>query len=102
MSSPPVSQYQSLEDGLRQASGTGGRDDQVAGLDRCGYLFGRKIANSLSPYLHGVIYKELGLKWAQIRVDSDDLQMFLKLIRQPQFYGKSQRIYMRLSRNCDL
>ncbi|SPN99291.1 related to ARO1 - arom pentafunctional enzyme [Cephalotrichum gorgonifer] len=88
MASPPTSEYQRLENGLAHNKAKGG-EEMLAGLDRHGYLFGKKITNSLSPYLHGVIYKELDLNWAQVRLDSDDISAFLKLIRHPQFYGAS-------------
>jgi quinate dehydrogenase len=60
-------------------------------LDRHGYLFGKKIKKSLSPLLHRVIYEDLNLNWSQIRLDSDDMEQFLQLIRHPQFYGKSEQ-----------
>ncbi|CAI4212025.1 unnamed protein product [Parascedosporium putredinis] len=41
------------------------------------------------PYLHSVIYQDLGLQWAQTRLDSDDIPAFLELIKDPQFYGAS-------------
>ena len=88
MEAPPVSQYQGLENGLRQDNAAGARDEILASLDRHGFLFGKKITNSLSPYLHGVVYRELGLNWAQVRLDSDDMESFLKLIRNPRFYGE--------------
>ncbi len=56
-------------------------------LDKHGYLFGKKIKNSLSPELHAVIYQELGLRWAQHRLDSDDIAKFLQLIKHPDFFG---------------
>jgi quinate dehydrogenase len=57
-------------------------------LDRHGYLFGQKITASLSPLLHDVVYQELGLNWAQVRLDSTDMDLFLKLRRDPRFYGE--------------
>jgi shikimate 5-dehydrogenase len=57
-------------------------------LDRHGYLFGQHLANSMSPELHGVIYNELGLRWEQQRLDSDDIPRFLTLTQDPKFYGK--------------
>ena len=88
MASEPVSQYQSLENGLRRNQAKGAKqEDVLASLDRHGFLFGKKITNSLSPYLHGVVYRELNMNWAQIRLDSDDMNSFLKLIRDPRFYG---------------
>ena len=91
MSSEPVSQYHSLEDGLRQTKAKEAKEI-LASLDRHGFLFGKKITNSLSPYLHGVVYRELNLNWAQVRLDSDDMNSFLKLIRHPRFYGKRTRM----------
>ncbi|KAK3935448.1 hypothetical protein QBC46DRAFT_397481 [Diplogelasinospora grovesii] len=58
-------------------------------LDRHGYLFGQKLAASMSPLLHSVVYRELGLNWEQIRLDSADMDLFLRLIRHPKFYGAS-------------
>lgn len=62
--------------------------DQIDQLDRHGYLFGQKLAASMSPLLHETVYRELGLRWEQIRLDSQDMDLFLQLIRHPQFYGK--------------
>jgi len=56
-------------------------------LDRHGYLFGKHLDASLSPFLHEVIYSELSLRWAQIRLDSADIPHFLELTRHPKFYG---------------
>lgn len=61
---------------------------ETASYDRHGYLFGIKLANSFSPFFHGVIYKELGLRWGQARLDSSDMDMFLKLIEHPDCYGE--------------
>lgn len=91
MESPPVSQYQTLEHGLRPSKAKVAKEEVLASLDRHGFLFGKKIANSLSPYLHGVVYRELNMNWAQVRLDSDDMESFLKLIRHPRFYGKWNR-----------
>lgn len=88
MESPPVSQYHSLESGLRQNKAKVTKEEVLASLDRHGFLFGKKITNSLSPYLHGVVYRELNMNWAQVRLDSDDMDSFLKLIRHSRFYGK--------------
>lgn len=60
---------------------------RVGQLDRHGYLFGQKLTASMSPLLHEVVYCELGLRWEQIRLDSTDMDRFLKLIRHPKFYG---------------
>jgi quinate dehydrogenase len=61
---------------------------QIEKLDRHGYLFGKKLAASMSPLLHSTVYRELGLPWGQIRLDSADIDSFLRLIRHPKFYGK--------------
>lgn len=61
---------------------------QISRLDRHSYLFGQKISNSLSPYLHHVVYTHLGLSWGQVRLDSSDMDLFLKLIQHPDFYGR--------------
>lgn len=62
---------------------------QVAQLERHGYLFGQKIAASMSPLFHKTIYEELGLDWEQFRLDSSDIAAFLELIKHPKFYGAS-------------
>ncbi|QUC22936.1 uncharacterized protein UV8b_07177 [Ustilaginoidea virens] len=56
---------------------------------RHGYLFGQKITHSLSPFLHQLVYEELGLQWAQLRLDSADMAHFLELVQHPSFYGAS-------------
>lgn len=56
-------------------------------LDKHGFLFGQKLTASMSPLLHDVVYKGLGLNWEQIRLDSTDMDLFLRLIRHPKFYG---------------
>ncbi|KAI1499016.1 hypothetical protein F5X99DRAFT_391418 [Biscogniauxia marginata] len=61
----------------------------VEQLDRHGYLFGQKIAASMSPLFHGTIFAELGLKWEQLRLDSADIPHFLALIRDPKCFGAS-------------
>ncbi|KAI8723085.1 Shikimate-dh-N domain-containing protein [Fusarium sp. LHS14.1] len=62
---------------------------EVSRLERHGYLFGKKLANSLSPFLHNVIYQDLELRWGQVRLDSADIPSFLKLAQHPDFYGAS-------------
>jgi hypothetical protein len=59
-----------------------------AKLDKVGYLFGQKIAASLSPLLHQTIYDNIGLRWEQHRLDSADIPAFLELAKAPDFYGK--------------
>jgi len=61
--------------------------DKDENLDGYSYLFGNKLTNSLSPELHGVVYTELGLNWAQKRLDSDDIPAFLSLISNPKCFG---------------
>ncbi|KAK5653039.1 hypothetical protein OQA88_9325 [Cercophora sp. LCS_1] len=56
---------------------------------RYSYLFGKKLTNSMSPELHAVVYSELGLPWAQQRLDSDDIPAFLNLLKDPNCYGSS-------------
>ncbi|KAF3764213.1 NAD(P)-binding protein [Cryphonectria parasitica EP155] len=62
---------------------------QIDHLDRHGYLFGQKLTASMSPLLHDVVYQNLGLNWAQQRLDSTDMDLFLKLRQHPKFYGAS-------------
>ncbi|KAJ1323782.1 quinate dehydrogenase [Microdochium nivale] len=54
-----------------------------------GYLFGTKLAASLSPMFHGTIYKDLGLHWEQHRLESADIPAFLELLQQPDVYGSA-------------
>ncbi|KAI1823300.1 quinate dehydrogenase [Xylaria intraflava] len=63
----------------------------VAGreLDRHGYLFGQKIAASLSPQFHKTIFDALQWKWEQLRLDSADIPGFLDLLQDPQCFGAS-------------
>jgi quinate dehydrogenase len=63
--------------------------EETSKLDCHGYLFGQKLTNSWSPFLHSVIYEDLGLNWGQVRLDSADIPSFLKLVEHPQFYGES-------------
>ncbi|ROV99839.1 hypothetical protein VSDG_03086 [Cytospora chrysosperma] len=62
---------------------------KVDSLERHGYLFGQKLTASLSPLLHDVVYRNLGLNWAQVRLDSTDMDLFLRLRQDPKFYGAS-------------
>ncbi|KAK4460038.1 hypothetical protein QBC42DRAFT_110897 [Cladorrhinum samala] len=64
-------------------------DSRIDQLAKHGFLFGKKIAASMSPLLHSVVYRGLGLDWEQLRFDSDDMDSFLRLIRHPKFYGAS-------------
>lgn len=68
-------------------SGDSLQSNQVSQLQRHGYLFGKKLTASLSPFLHNVIYQDLGLKWGQVRLDSADIPGFLELAQHPDFYG---------------
>lgn len=70
-------------------SGDSLQSNQVSQLQRHGYLFGKKLTASLSPFLHNVVYQDLGLNWGQVRLDSADIPAFLKLAQHPDFYGKS-------------
>ncbi|CAJ2499642.1 Uu.00g024950.m01.CDS01 [Anthostomella pinea] len=62
---------------------------KVAELDRVGYLFGVKIAASMSPVFHGTVFRELGLNWEQFRLDSADIPQFLQLIKDTKCFGAS-------------
>jgi quinate dehydrogenase len=61
---------------------------KVDQYDKHGYLFGQKLTASMSPLLHDVVYQNLGLNWAQERLDSTDMNLFLNLIKHDQFYGE--------------
>lgn len=63
--------------------------NEVSQLDRHGYLFGKKLTHSLSPFFHNIIYRDLGLRWGQVRLDSADIPGFLELARHRDFYGAS-------------
>ncbi|RDW92504.1 shikimate dehydrogenase substrate binding-containing protein [Coleophoma crateriformis] len=60
-------------------------------LERVGYLFGFPIAHSLSPLLHQTIYDHLfpPRKWSQLFLESVDIPNFLRLTKEPKFYGAS-------------
>ncbi|KAI0102681.1 NAD(P)-binding protein [Nemania sp. FL0031] len=62
---------------------------QTAALDRHGYIFGQKIAASLSPQFHQTIFDDLGWRWEQFRLDSADIQSFLRLLQDPKCFGAS-------------
>ncbi|KAK4097086.1 NAD(P)-binding protein [Parathielavia hyrcaniae] len=64
-------------------------ESRIDRLERHGFLFGKKLTASMSPLLHDVVYRGLGLGWEQIRLDSTDMDLFLRLIRHPKFYGAS-------------
>lgn len=61
---------------------------QVSQTERHGYLFGTPISHSMSPLLHQTVYRGLGLDWAQYPLESRDMNLFLELIKHPQFYGE--------------
>ncbi|KAB5584926.1 hypothetical protein GE09DRAFT_1068737 [Coniochaeta sp. 2T2.1] len=63
--------------------------ERINHLDRHGFLFGQKLAASMSPLMHDVVYRDLGLRWEQLRLDSTDMDLFLRLIRHPKCYGAS-------------
>jgi quinate dehydrogenase len=65
---------------------------RIEQLDRHGYLFGQKLAASMSPLLHATIYQHSGLNWEQTRLDSADLEGFLDLVRHCKCYGEPSRI----------
>jgi quinate dehydrogenase len=56
-------------------------------LDGHGYIFGQKIAASLSPQFHQTIFDELGWRWEQHRLDSADIPSFLNLLQDPKCFG---------------
>ncbi|KAI3340114.1 quinate dehydrogenase [Ustulina deusta] len=66
-----------------------GQSPQKAAVDRHGYLFGQKIAASMSPQFHQTIFNELGWSWEQFRLDSADMPTFLKLLQDPKCFGAS-------------
>lgn len=62
---------------------------EISQTERHGYLFGHPISHSMSPLLHQTVYDSLGLNWSQYPLDSTDMNLFLQLIKSPQFYGAS-------------
>lgn len=58
--------------------------DQV---DGAAYLFGYPIAHSMSPLLHGTVYEGLVLNWRQYLLESKDIALFLRLIREQKCFG---------------
>ncbi|KAI1424935.1 quinate dehydrogenase [Xylaria sp. FL1777] len=58
-------------------------------VERHGYLFGQKIAASMSPIFHQTIFNDLGWSWEQFRLDSADIPNFLKLLQDPNCFGAS-------------
>ncbi|KAI1174825.1 quinate dehydrogenase [Nemania sp. FL0916] len=62
---------------------------QRPALDRHGYIFGVKLAASLSPEFHQTIFNDLGWRWEQFRLDSADIAAFLDLLQDPRCFGAS-------------
>jgi len=56
-------------------------------LDKFGFLVGYPIAHSFSPLFHQTIFDTLGLKWQQLLYESTELSDFLKLLKDPKFFG---------------
>lgn len=61
--------------------------------EKVGYLFGKKITNSLSPPFHQAVYDHFHLDWEQLRLDSADIDEFLRLAKHHDFYGKCTPLY---------
>ncbi|KAF2459970.1 quinate dehydrogenase [Lineolata rhizophorae] len=74
-------------------------------LDRIGYLFGHPISHSMSPLLHRTVYEALHLNWAQIPLESTDMDLFLRLIdgHGEKFYGASVTMPHKVAimKHCD-
>lgn len=66
-------------------------------LDKHGYLFGYPIAHSMSPLFHQTIFENIDLKWQQFFLESTDMDLFLKLIRDPKAFGKLSLIFNSLT-----
>ncbi|KAI0144449.1 quinate dehydrogenase [Xylariaceae sp. FL1272] len=56
---------------------------------RHGYLFGQKIAASMSPPFHQTIFDSLSMPWMQQRLDSADIPSFLNLLADSSCFGSS-------------
>ncbi|KAJ3572993.1 hypothetical protein NPX13_g4862 [Xylaria arbuscula] len=65
---------------------------QTQALERHGYLFGQKIAASMSPVFHQTIFNDRGWAWEQFRLDSADIPSFLRLLQDPNCFGTFQGI----------
>ncbi|KAI0506675.1 quinate dehydrogenase [Xylaria bambusicola] len=65
------------------------RQPETRTVERHGYLFGQKIAASMSPQFHQTIFNDLGWAWEQFRLDSADIPSFLKLLQDPNCFGSS-------------
>ncbi len=74
-------------------------ESRIDQLDKHGFLFGKKLTASMSPLLHDVVYRGIGLNWEQLRLDSTDMNLFLRLIRHPKFYGTSPKSHSSLHLN---
>jgi quinate dehydrogenase len=55
--------------------------------ERHGYLFGYPIAHSYSPYLHNTVFKCLDINWGFELLESKDMSLFLKLLKDQRLYG---------------
>ncbi|SMR45758.1 unnamed protein product [Zymoseptoria tritici ST99CH_1A5] len=62
---------------------------QVDQYERHGYLFGYPIAHSYSPYLHNTVFQQLGINWGFELLESTDMSLFLKLIKDQRLYGSA-------------
>jgi quinate dehydrogenase len=58
-------------------------------LDGFCYFFGHPLTHSLSPLLHQTVYDNINLKWSQIKLDSTDTELFLRLIQDPKCVGST-------------
>ncbi|KAF3394554.1 hypothetical protein F1880_004821 [Penicillium rolfsii] len=56
-------------------------------LERTLYLFGQPVAHSASPSFHNTIFRELGIPWRYIRLDSKDTEDLAWLMRRDDFIG---------------
>ncbi|KAJ5767418.1 uncharacterized protein N7511_005034 [Penicillium nucicola] len=60
--------------------------DEIA-LERTVYLFGQPIAHSVSPFFHNTIFRNVGLPWRYIRLDSKDPEDLFLLMHRDDFIG---------------
>ncbi len=67
-------------------------DPAIDHLDRHGYLFGYPIAHSLSPLFHQTVYDHLGLRWSQLLLESTHMSQFLRLLKNPELYGRTPNL----------
>ncbi|KAF1987018.1 shikimate dehydrogenase substrate binding domain-containing protein [Aulographum hederae CBS 113979] len=61
----------------------------VVEADKFGHLFGYPIKHSLSPLMHNTIFQNIGLNWHYSLLESLDMSQFLKLTKDPNFYGSA-------------